>query len=92
MTQRPAPEKFGSSGAGPLVALVAVAPGGVGLPDLDQRVAERLPVAVEDAARDDDPLAERLALVLAREVVVELPPTRSRPSSGPVISVIVCGR
>ena len=33
------------------VPAVAVAAGGVGLPDLDQRVAERPPVAVEHAAR-----------------------------------------
>ena len=56
-----------------LVAVVAVAAGGVRLPDLDERVADRPPVAiVEHAAGDDDALAERLAAVLPREVVVEL--------------------
>ena len=55
-----------------LVAVVEVAAGGVRLPDLDQRRADRPAVAVGDPAGDDDPLAERLALVLAGEVVVEL--------------------
>jgi hypothetical protein len=51
---------------------VVVAPRGVRLPDLDQRVAHRPAVAVEYAAVEDDPLAERLALVLAGQVVVVL--------------------
>ena len=51
---------------------VQVAPRRVGLPDLHERVAHRPPVAVEHAAVHDDPLAERLAVVLAGEVVVEL--------------------
>ena len=56
---------------GVLVAVVAVATGGVGLPDLDELVAHRAPVAVEDPARDHDALAQRLADVLAGEVGVE---------------------
>ncbi len=49
-----------------------VAAGGVGLPDLDQRVGDRAAVAVEHPAADDDPLPLRLAGVLAGQVVVEL--------------------
>jgi hypothetical protein len=45
-----------------LVDLVHVAPGGIGLPDLDQRVAQRPAGLVEDAPRDDDALAQRLAV------------------------------
>ncbi len=55
-----------------LVDLVPVATRGVRLPDLDQRARHRPPVVVEHAAADDDALAERLALVLLRQVVVEL--------------------
>ena len=51
-----------------VVDLVRVPPGSIRLPDLDQLTAERLAVAPEDAAADDDPLAERLTLVLPREV------------------------
>ncbi len=43
------------------VDLVPVAAGGVGLPDLDQLPAQRLAVAPEDAAADDDPLARAAA-------------------------------
>ena len=53
-----------------LVDLVEVAAGGVGLPDLEQRVPHRPAVVVEDASRDDDPLAERLAGMPGREVGV----------------------
>ena len=60
-----------------LVDLVPVAAGGVRLPDLDERAADRPAVLVEHAAGDDDPLAERLAVVLPRQVVVEL--ARARP-------------
>ena len=52
------------------VDLVVVAAGGVRLPHLDERAADRPPVLVEHSAGDDDPLAERLAFVLARQVVV----------------------
>ena len=65
-----------------LVDLVAVAAAGVRLPDLDERVADRPAVLVEHAAGDDDPLAERLALVLPRQVVVELA-DRVGPNTGP---------
>ena len=54
------------------VDVMVVAARGVRLPDLDQRAAQRAAVLVEHAAADDDPLAERLARVLARQVVVEL--------------------
>ena len=43
----------------------------VGLPDLDQRLRRRVrSVLVEDAAFDEDALAEGLAGVLPREVTV----------------------
>ena len=54
------------------VDLVAIAAGRIRLPDLDQSRRNRLSCRVDDPARDDDPLSQRLALVLAGEVVVEL--------------------
>jgi hypothetical protein len=51
-----------------LVALVHVATGGVRLPDLDELVAHGSALAVEDPSGHDDPLAERLAGVLDREI------------------------
>ena len=71
MRQRPPPLKFGSIGAS-CVDNVAVAPCRVRPPDLDQLAAERLAVGAEQPAREQDPLAERLAVVLSRQVVVEL--------------------
>src|SRR5690625_47106 len=56
----------------PVVPDVAVSPGGVGLPDLDQGVRNGTTVLLEDAAMHDDPLPLRLVIVLAGEVVVEL--------------------
>ena len=53
---------------GVLVALVDVAPGGVGLPDLDQLTAHRSTVAVQDAAGDPHPLAHGLPRVLHGQV------------------------
>src|SRR5438128_12462780 len=55
-----------------LVILVEVAAGGVRLPDLHDRVPQRSSVAVEHAAGDDDPLADRLAGMLAGQVMIEL--------------------
>jgi hypothetical protein len=55
-----------------LVDLVSVAARGVGLPDLHELTGERLPVAAEHPTAYDDPLAEGLARVLPREIVVEL--------------------
>ena len=49
---------------------VTVASGGVGLPELHQRVADRPAVLVQHAAADDDALAERLAGVLAGQIGV----------------------
>src|SRR5204863_255916 len=57
---------------GPAVVAVHVAPGRVRLPDLYERVAKRLALGVENAAAHRDALPDRLAGVLAREVVVEL--------------------
>ena len=56
---------------GMLVALVDVAPGGVGLPDLDELAAHRPAVAVDDPAGDHHPLADRLAGVLDGQVGLE---------------------
>ena len=54
-----------------LVALVDVAAGRVGLPDLDQLAGAPAAVAVEHPAGDDDPLADRLAAVLDGQVGLE---------------------
>src|SRR5919106_2279199 len=64
--------EVGVDGRGVAVALVPVAPRRVRLPDLDEAVPDRPPVAVEHAAAQDHSLAERLARVLPGEVVVEL--------------------
>ena len=69
-----------------LVALVEVAAGGVRLPDLDQRVAAPAGRPSSTRPRDDDALAQRLAVVLAGEVGVGLghAARRRRPArSGP---------
>ena len=55
-----------------LVDLVAVAPAGVRLPHLDERVRDRAAVLVENPAGDDDPLAHRLARELPGQVAVEI--------------------
>ena len=73
-----------------LVDAVHVAAGRVGLPDLDQRVADRPAVAVDHPARDDDALAERLARVLPGEVVSRAP-TAPAPKTGPVVSASGAG-
>jgi hypothetical protein len=52
------------------VVFMPVAPGGVALPDLDQRVRHRTRVLVEHLSGDYDALAQRFAFVLAREVAV----------------------
>src|SRR5205823_5857814 len=54
------------------VDLVRVPARRVRLPDLDERVRDRPAGVVEDAPGDDDPLAERLSVVMAGEVAVEL--------------------
>src|SRR3989442_13416112 len=56
---------------GMLVTVVDVPAGGIRLPDLDERVPDGPPVALEHAAADEDPLAERFPCVPARQVVVE---------------------
>ena len=61
------------------VDVVVVPAGGVRLPDLEQRLRHRPAVLVHHAAVDDDPLAERLARVLARR---SGSPRRSRPRRG----------
>src|SRR5256886_13853007 len=43
-----------------LIHAVPVPAGGVGLPDLNERVGQRRPALVEYAAGDDDPLSHRL--------------------------------
>jgi hypothetical protein len=54
----------------PVVDDVPVAPGGVGLPDLDERVGHGPAVAVEHPPEDEDPLADRLPAVAQRQVRV----------------------
>ena len=51
---------------------MAVATGGVRLPDLHQRLAEWLALGVEHPAKDNDPLADRLTGVPVGQVVVAL--------------------
>src|SRR5262249_55999950 len=58
-------------GRGMLIDLVPVPPGRVRLPDLDERAGHGPAGLVEQATVDDDALAERLAVVLARQVGVE---------------------
>src|SRR6185369_7239991 len=53
-----------------LVGAMRVASGGIRLPDLDERMRGGFSVLVEHASADDDALADRLALVLARQVVI----------------------
>src|SRR5262249_58144151 len=74
-TGKPAPGagEVGARRGGVWVGRTWVAPGGVPLPHLDQCVAHRAPVTVQYPAADDDPFAQRLSIVLAGEVVVELP-------------------
>jgi hypothetical protein len=55
-----------------IVVDVSVAARRVGLPDLDQSVGHGATVAIEDAAADKDALADGLAGVLAREIVIVL--------------------
>ena len=55
------------------VAVVPVAPAAVALPQLDERVAHRPSALLQHAAVDDDPLPQRLAAVLDRQVGVGRP-------------------
>ena len=81
-----------------LVALVDVAAGGVGLPDLHELAAHRAAVAVEHPPGDDDALAERLAVVLDGEVRfqrvdVQVPEGRREQLDGLRVRVVqVLGR
>src|SRR5215469_8570066 len=53
-----------------LLALVAVTTARIGLPDFHERVGDRPPILVEHAPVHDDTLADRLARMLAGEIVV----------------------
>ena len=53
-----------------VVDLVAVPSGRVGLPDLHERVRQRPAVGVHDPAEDDDPLSQRLPVMLPGQIVV----------------------
>jgi hypothetical protein len=55
------------------VEVVGVAACGVGPPHLDQATPHRLAVAVRDTPRDDDPFPQGLALMLAGQIVGQLP-------------------
>ena len=60
------PSKFGSSGAGCWSPGVAVAPAGVACQISTSVSGHRAPVVLEHLAVDDDPLAQRLAVAVAR--------------------------
>ena len=66
----PGAEKIGIERRGMIIAGVAVPPGGVGLPHLDERLAHRPAVFIEHPARYDDPLAERFTGEVPRQIVV----------------------
>src|SRR5271154_5060924 len=68
----PGAAEVGVKRRGPAVGAVSVAAGGVGLPDLDERISQRLTLGVEYPAADGDALADRLTIVLAREVGVAI--------------------
>ena len=55
-----------------LIDGMMIAPGGVGLPDFDQRIRHRLFVFIQDPADDDDALAHRFfsGVGIAREIVL----------------------
>src|SRR5215203_4608396 len=53
--------------------MVCIASGGVGLPDLHEVALYRASVTIEDASRNDDPLTQRLAGMLAGQIVVQVP-------------------
>ena len=53
---------------GMLIDHVHIAPGSIGLPDLDQRIRHRLAVLIEHAAVHNDALAQRLALMLLGQI------------------------
>src|SRR5258708_36221926 len=44
------------------VVAMAIAAAGVGLPDLDESIADRMAIAVDDVAMNDGLLADRLAV------------------------------
>src|SRR5208337_1082994 len=51
-----------------LIHFVQITSGGIGLPNLHQRMSDRAAIFIHKAAADDDALAERLAFVLAGEI------------------------
>src|SRR5215208_1363065 len=53
--------------------MVCIASGGVGLPDLHEAALYRASVTIEDTSRNDDPLTQRLAGMLAGQIVVQVP-------------------
>ena len=68
---------------------MAVAAGGVALPQLDQGSRHRPRVLVENAPGDDDPLAEWRPLV-TRVKSTASGPAQPPAKTGPVTSVKVC--
>jgi hypothetical protein len=47
---------------------MGIAAAGVGLPNFDERVRERISIFIDHAARDDDALADGLGVMLLGEV------------------------
>ena len=70
LSVRPAPVKFGSSGASRSFHLVRIPSRGIRLPHFDQRVRHRAIILIEDATCHDDALAERRGRVLRGQIVI----------------------
>ena len=73
-----------------IVDRVDVTPSRVGLPDLDQRVADRPAVGIQHPPVDHDPLAQRLAPMLPGQIGVSgsdwnAPEDRARRTMKPLV-------
>lgn len=55
---------------GVLILHMQISPGGVSLPDFDQGVRNGASIFIEHTAGDEDALTQRIARVLASEIVI----------------------
>src|SRR5579859_1950731 len=62
--------EVGIEGRWVVVFDVQVAPGGIGLPDFNQSVRQRVTIIIEHAPADDDALAQRFSRMLAGQIAV----------------------